>query len=208
MNLARGKTSRDPCRRRGKVVFNAGAYCAVAGRSIQSITETLTAREATDRWVLAAPERPLVLIVEDYADTVEIYSACLQFEGFRVVATERAEEALQFVQACPRNLIVMDVGLPGMTGWEATGKLKADQATRHIPVLIVTGHVFDEAPKRAAACRARQQPQPALTPRGVVGQSRGGHCGRQGSWHPECPAARRLAHPATVPTRSADASDL
>jgi two-component system, cell cycle response regulator DivK len=96
--------------------------------------------------------QPLILLVEDYSDAIEIYSASLQFHGFRVVTATRAEDALSFVQSSPPDLIVMDVGLPDVNGWEATRELKGNQATRHIPIVILTGYVFGEARQRAAEC--------------------------------------------------------
>ena len=96
--------------------------------------------------------QPLILLVEDYSDAVEIYSASLEFHGFRVVAATRAADALAFVQSSPPDLIIMDVGLPDVSGWEATRALKADEATRHIPIVILTGYVFGEARQRAAEC--------------------------------------------------------
>ena len=93
--------------------------------------------------------QPLILLVEDYSDAIEIYSASLEFHGFRVVAATRAADALSFVQSTPPDLIVMDVGLPDITGWDLTRTLKADEATRHIPVVILTGHVFGGARERA-----------------------------------------------------------
>jgi two-component system, cell cycle response regulator DivK len=96
--------------------------------------------------------QPLILLVEEYSDAIEIYSASLQFHGFRVVAARRVVDALSFVESSPPDLIVMDVGLPDASAWDATRELKGNVATRHIPIVILTGHVFGEARQRAAEC--------------------------------------------------------
>jgi CheY-like chemotaxis protein len=92
---------------------------------------------------------PLILLVEDYSDAIEIYTASLEFHGFRALAARRGADALSFIHAAPPDLIVMDVALPDMTGWDLTRLLKANESTRHIPVVILTGHVFSEARQRA-----------------------------------------------------------
>src|SRR5262245_59931853 len=85
---------------------------------------------------------PLVLIVEDYEDAREMYAEYLRYTGFRVVEARNGLEAVQIAHARLPNVILMDLALPGMDGWEATRRLKGDPRTRHIPVIAVTGHAL------------------------------------------------------------------
>ena len=86
--------------------------------------------------------RPRVLIVDDYPDAREMYSEYLQFSGFEVVEATNGMEALQrAVEAAP-DIILMDLSLPVMDGWEATRRLKADKRTASIPVVALTGHAL------------------------------------------------------------------
>jgi two-component system, cell cycle response regulator DivK len=89
---------------------------------------------------MAAP--PLVLVVEDYQDAREMYAAYLQFSGYRVAEATNGEEALEQAHALLPDIILMDLALPKMDGWEATRRLKADARTRHIPVVALTGHAL------------------------------------------------------------------
>ena len=87
-------------------------------------------------------ERPCVLLVDDYPDAREMYSEYLQYSGFDVLEAGNGIEALQ--QAIDRepDIILMDLSLPVMDGWEATRRLKADPRTARIPVVALTGHAL------------------------------------------------------------------
>ncbi len=84
-------------------------------------------------------ERPRVLLVDDYPDAREMYSEYLQFSGFEVV---NGMEALQRAADEAPDIILMDLSLPVMDGWEATRRLKADPRTADIPVVALTGHAL------------------------------------------------------------------
>ena len=95
---------------------------------------------------------PLILVVDDYQDAREMYAEYLQFSGFRVAEARNGNEALEQAFALKPDLILMDLSLPGMDGWEATRVLKADDRTKHIPVVALTGHALagaSEGAKRA-----------------------------------------------------------
>lgn len=85
---------------------------------------------------------PLVLIVEDYEDAREMYAAYLQFSGYRVAVAANGLEALEQAQALLPDIILMDLALPKMDGWEATRRLKKDERTRDIPIVALTGHAL------------------------------------------------------------------
>jgi len=88
------------------------------------------------------PDRPRVLLVDDYPDAREMYSEYLEFSGFEVVEAENGMEALQRAIDAAPDIILMDLSLPVMDGWEATRRLKADERTASIPVVALTGHAL------------------------------------------------------------------
>jgi two-component system cell cycle response regulator DivK len=85
---------------------------------------------------------PLVLVVEDYQDAREMYAAYLQFSGYRVAEATNGLEAIEKTLELMPDIILMDLALPKMDGWEATRRLKMDERTRHIPVVALTGHAL------------------------------------------------------------------
>jgi two-component system, cell cycle response regulator DivK len=87
-------------------------------------------------------DRPRVLLVDDYPDAREMYSEYLQFSGFDVVQAANGMEALQQALEANPDIILMDLSLPVMDGWEATRRLKADKRTAAIPVVALTGHAL------------------------------------------------------------------
>src|ERR1700688_3370809 len=87
-------------------------------------------------------ERPRVLLVDDYPDAREMYSEYLEFSGFDVVEAGNGMEALQRAADEGPDIILMDLSLPVMDGWEATRRLKADKRTASIPVVALTGHAL------------------------------------------------------------------
>ena len=87
-------------------------------------------------------ERPCVLLVDDYPDAREMYSEYLQYSGFDVIEAGNGIEALQQAIEREPDIILMDLSLPVMDGWEATRRLKADRRTARIPVVALTGHAL------------------------------------------------------------------
>jgi two-component system, cell cycle response regulator DivK len=92
----------------------------------------------------AAPkrDRQLVLVVEDYQDAREMYAAYLQFSGFDIAEAANGVEAVEKTIELLPDIVLMDLALPRMDGWEATRRLKADPRTRHIPIVALTGHAL------------------------------------------------------------------
>ena len=95
-----------------------------------------------------------VLIVEDNAANLKLATFLLQSAGHTVLSTTDAEAALTLARDQQPDLILMDIQLPGMDGLEATALLKADEATRAIPVIALTALAMkgDEERIRAAGC--------------------------------------------------------
>ncbi len=100
------------------------------------------------------PAGKLVLVVDDFTDNREMYSEYLAFSGFRVIQATNGREAVETARAERPDIIIMDLSLPVMDGWEATRLLKADEGTRDIPVVALTGHALAANSKeaRAAGC--------------------------------------------------------
>jgi len=92
---------------------------------------------------------PLVLVVDDFQDNREMYAEYLAFSGFRVIQAANGKEALDQAFANRPDIIIMDLSLPVMDGWEATRRLKADQRTNAIPVVALTGHAMQGHSKGA-----------------------------------------------------------
>jgi CheY-like chemotaxis protein len=86
--------------------------------------------------------KELVLVVEDYQDAREMYAAYLQFSGYRVAEAANGVEAIEKALELMPDIILMDLALPKMDGWEATRRLKMDERTKHIPIVALTGHAL------------------------------------------------------------------
>jgi CheY-like chemotaxis protein len=80
----------------------------------------------------------LILIVEDNEKNRKLVRDVLQFKGYRTLDAETAEIGLDLAREHRPALILMDIQLPGMNGIDALGHLRADAATRHIPIIAVT----------------------------------------------------------------------
>ena len=86
---------------------------------------------------------PKILIIEDTENNRVLLSRRLKPRGYEIVTADDAERGLALLPAeCP-DLILMDVGLPGMDGWTATRQLKSDPASRQIPVIALTAHAME-----------------------------------------------------------------
>jgi two-component system, cell cycle response regulator DivK len=106
---------------------------------------------------------PLLLVVEDFEELYELYSDFLAGVGFSVEGSSTGEQALEEARRLVPDLIIMALGLPRMNGWEAIQILKSEAATRHIPVLALTGHVqrrFAELAREAGADAVMVKPCP------------------------------------------------
>ena len=85
---------------------------------------------------------PLVLVVDDFVDNRDMYVEYLQFSGYRVISASNGKEAVDAATRDLPDIIVMDLSLPIMDGWEATRRLKANERTQNIPVVALTGHAL------------------------------------------------------------------
>jgi two-component system, cell cycle response regulator DivK len=101
-------------------------------------------------------KRPCVLIVEDYRQARAMYRVTLEYSGFDVVEAADGVEALLRVREMVPDLILMDLSMPLMDGWEATRCLKGDSRTAGIPIVMLSAHSREntEEKSRRAGCAA------------------------------------------------------
>ncbi|MGH7927968.1 MAG: response regulator [Candidatus Binatia bacterium] len=94
-----------------------------------------------------------ILVVDDTEFNRDLVVQLLQ-DDYEIIIAENGAEALEKTQEQRPDLILMDLGMPVMDGWEATRRLKANDDLRHIPVIAVTSHamVGDEIEARKAGC--------------------------------------------------------
>ena len=94
---------------------------------------------------------PQILIVDDFPDGREVLATYLQFRGFSVAMASHGQEGLDLAFANPPALILMDLAMPGMDGWEATQILKDDPRTKDVLIVAVTARATgaEEARTRA-----------------------------------------------------------
>src|SRR5687767_11046682 len=83
-----------------------------------------------------------VLLVEDNEDNRIVYSTILQHFGYRVMEALNGEEGIAKARAEKPDLILMDISIPIIDGWEATQVLKRDPDTKHIPIIALTAHAL------------------------------------------------------------------
>ena len=95
--------------------------------------------------------RPLALVIDDYDDTREVYAVVLRLEGFTVEGASDGREALQKAVELLPDIIITDLAMPIIDGWETIRRLRADDRTRRIPIIACSG---EEAPSDAHDTRA------------------------------------------------------
>jgi len=83
-----------------------------------------------------------ILIVEDNEMNRDMLSRRLERKGYEILLAVNGEMGIDIVRTHVPDLILMDMSLPVMDGWEATRRLKADPALRHIPVIALTAHAM------------------------------------------------------------------
>jgi len=83
-----------------------------------------------------------ILLVEDNEMNRDMLSRRLQRKGYCVVTAEDGEKGLLLARSETPDLILMDINLPVMGGWEVTRLLKADGSTRNIPIIALTAHAW------------------------------------------------------------------
>ena len=85
---------------------------------------------------------PTLLVVEDNDASRDALARRLQRRGFDVVLAVDGQQAVSVARSTKPDLILMDLGLPIIDGWEATRQLKADPTTTHIPIIVLSAHAM------------------------------------------------------------------
>jgi two-component system cell cycle response regulator DivK len=106
------------------------------------------------------------------ADGRTMYSMYLAHHGYRVVEAANGVEAIEQAYSHRPDLILMDLGMPHLDGWEAIRRIRTEERTRHIPVLAISGHAFPDAVARATAAGADGFLRKPSTPPLVVAKIR------------------------------------
>lgn len=82
-----------------------------------------------------------ILVVDDEPDVLLLCKVNLEFEGYNVKEAHDGEEALSVIASENPDLVLLDVMMPGMDGWQVLSSIKADSTTSHIPVVMLTAKV-------------------------------------------------------------------
>ena len=93
---------------------------------------------------------PKILVIEDNENNRVLLTRRLKARGHEVLTAEDAEQGLALAQSGLSDLILMDIGLPGLDGWAATRRLKAHPATHQIPIIALTAHAMQGDREKAA----------------------------------------------------------
>jgi CheY-like chemotaxis protein len=95
------------------------------------------------------PTRPLVLIVDDHDDTRDLYVQGLGLFGFEAIGAADGQQACRRAWEFHPDIVVTDLVLRGGDGWQLIEDLQRDARTRHIPVVLLTGHAAESLRERA-----------------------------------------------------------
>ncbi|MEX0892205.1 MAG: response regulator [Gemmatimonadota bacterium] len=109
-----------------------------------------------------------VLLVEDNEDNLVVYRTILEHVGYRVIEARDGEEGVAAAREHHPDLILMDISIPKIDGWEATKRLKADDATRAIPIIALTAHALEEDRQKATDAGCDGYLAKPVEPRRVV----------------------------------------
>ena len=95
-----------------------------------------------------------ILLIEDNEMNRDMLSRRLQRRGYEIITAENGEHGLSLARTEAPDLILMDITLPEMDGWEASRQLKAGESTRHIPIIALTARVLksDQAKAFEVGC--------------------------------------------------------
>jgi len=96
-----------------------------------------------------SPPLARILLVDDYEDARVMYGHFLRLSGYHPIEAATGEEALELAYAQLPDLILLDMSLPGIDGWEVTAELKRNDKTKHIPIVALTAHALQTERQRS-----------------------------------------------------------
>jgi two-component system cell cycle response regulator DivK len=120
----------------------------------------------------AQPADQKLLLVEDNEDNRIIYSTVLRHIGYTVIEALDGVQAIALARSEHPDLILMDISIPEVDGWEATRILRADPATRDIPIIALTAHALADDRERATAVGFTSYLAKPVEPRAVAAEVR------------------------------------
>jgi two-component system, cell cycle response regulator DivK len=108
----------------------------------------------TERGAADAERSPFVLVVDDVEDNRELYATFFTYAGYRAEQASDGEEALSKIARERPDVVLMDLSMPNVDGWEATRLIKSNPRTKGIIVVVVTGFATRDDLDRARAAGA------------------------------------------------------
>jgi CheY-like chemotaxis protein len=120
----------------------------------------------------STPSGQRLLLVEDNEDNRTIYSTLLRHLGYQVIEAEDGVQAIELARSEHPDLILMDISIPEMDGWEATRVLRGDPSTQSIPIVALTAHALEDDRERAAEVGFSSYLAKPIEPRAVVAEIR------------------------------------
>lgn len=109
-----------------------------------------------------------VLLVEDNAENREIYATILAHGGYEVIEAADGDEALRLARERSPGLILLDISIPGIDGWQVAERLKEDPSTRDISIVALTAHALPEDHRRAREVGCESYLAKPVRPRRVL----------------------------------------
>ncbi|HEX6938950.1 MAG TPA: response regulator [Longimicrobiales bacterium] len=111
-----------------------------------------------------------ILIVEDNEDNLMVYRTILEHVGYDVIDARDGEEGIARASEAHPDLILMDISIPKIDGWEATRRLKQEEDTRDIPIIALTAHALEEDREKALSVGCDGYLAKPVEPRRVVAE--------------------------------------
>ena len=109
-----------------------------------------------------------ILLVEDNEDNLVVYRTILEHVGYNVIEARDGEEGVSRAREHLPDLILMDISIPKLDGWEATQRLKESEETRAIPIIALTAHALEEDRQKALQAGCDGYLAKPVEPRRVV----------------------------------------
>jgi CheY-like chemotaxis protein len=120
----------------------------------------------------SAPTGQTLLLVEDNEDNRIIYTTVLRHVGYQVVEAVDGAQAIALARSVVPDLILMDISIPEVDGWEATRILRRDPVTKDIPIIALTAHAMTDDREKATALGFTSYLAKPVEPRAVVAEVR------------------------------------